>query len=107
MDKWGGDGTKHEQYNEGGIKHHKGMVNTTGDYEFNVCPMPCNFSQINQNMPPNTKVEFNIEFNIEFNSAEFALMARKYKADGTSTAAVIVDKVSSEVMVKKSFVRVF
>ena len=28
--------------------------------------------------PPNTKVEFNIEFN----SPEFALMARKYKADG-------------------------
>ena len=43
--------------------------------------MPCNFTQIDQNVPPpppNTKVEFNIEFN----SPEFALMARKYKADG-------------------------
>ena len=84
MDKWGWDGTKHEQYNEGGIKRQKAMVNSTGEYEFNVCPMPCNFTQIDQNVPPNTKVEFNIEFN----SVEFALMARKYKA------AVAANKVS-------------
>ena len=54
-------------------------------------------------MPPNTKVEFDIEFN----SPEFALIARKYKADVTHTAATAVDKVSFEVMVDKSFVRVF
>ena len=54
-------------------------------------------------MPPNTKVEFDIEFN----SPEFALMSRKYKADVTCTAATAVDKVSFEVMVDKSLVRVF
>ena len=58
---------------------------------------------IDQNVPPNTKVEFDIEFN----SPEFALTARKYKADVTHTAATAVDKVSFEVMVDRSFVRVF
>ena len=65
--------------------------------------MPCNFTQIDQNVPPNTKVEFDIEFN----SPEFALMARKYSNDGTGQAAASGDKVSFEVMVDKSFVRVF
>ena len=54
-------------------------------------------------MPPNTKVEFDIKSN----SPEFALMARKYKADGQGTAATASHQVSFEVMVDKSFVRVF
>ena len=78
MNKWGGDG----------IKRQRALVNDTGKYEFNICPMPCNFTQIDQNVPPNTKVEFDTEFN----SAEFALMARKYKADGTGTAAVTAER---------------
>lgn len=51
-------------------------------------------------MPPNTKVKFDIEFN----SPEFALMPRNYKADGQGAPAAASDK---EVMVDKSFVRVF
>ena len=102
MDKWGGDESKPTDY-KGGIEHQKAVVNSTGEYELNVCPLPFNFTQIDQNVPPNTKVEFDIEFN----SPEFALMARKYKADGQGTAATVSDKVSFEVMVDKSFVRVF
>ena len=52
---------------------------------------------------PSTKVEFHIEIN----SPEFALMAKKYKVNGMGTAATAADKVSLEVMVDKSFVRVF
>ena len=78
MDKWEGDDTKPDQYNEGGIKRQKALANDTGEYEFNVCPIPYNFTQIDQNVPPNTKVEFDIEFN----SPEFALTARKYQAAG-------------------------
>ena len=103
MEKWGGDADKPAEYNQGGIERQKALVNSTGEYELNVCPLPCNFTQIDQNVPPNTKVEFDIEFN----SPEFALLARKYKTDGTGTAASASDKVSFEVMVDKSFVRVF
>ena len=63
-------------------------MNDTGEYEFNTYPMPCHFTQIDQNMPPNTKVEFDSEFS----SAEFALMARKNKADGAGTAAVMAER---------------
>ena len=45
MDKWGGDCTKPELYNKGDIKSQKALVNDMGEYEFNVCPMPCNFTQ--------------------------------------------------------------
>ena len=103
MEKWGGDASKPTQYNQSGIERQKALVNSTGEYELNVCPLPCNFTQIDQNVPPNTKVEFDIKSN----SPEFALMARKYKADGQGTAATASDQVSFEVMVDKSFVRVF
>ena len=73
MDKWGADGTKPEDNNQGGIECQKALVNSTGEYELNICPLPCNFTQIDQNVPPNTKVEFDIEFI----SPNFALMARK------------------------------
>ena len=72
MEKWGGDASKPTEYNQAGIERQKALVNSTGEYELNVCPLPCNFTQIDQNVPPNTKVEFDIEFN----SPEFALMAR-------------------------------
>lgn len=78
MEKWGGDEAKATEYNEGGIKRQKALVNGTGEYELNVCPLPCNFTQIDQNVPPKTDVEFDIEFN----SPEFALMAKKYKPKG-------------------------
>ena len=52
MNKWGGEG----------IKRQRALVNDTGEYEFNTYPMPCNFTQIDQNVPPNTKVEFDTEF---------------------------------------------
>ena len=103
MDDWGADESKAAEYNKNGIRRQKVLVNKTGEYEFNVSPLPCNFTQIDQNVPPNTKVEFDIEFN----SPEFALMARKYKPDGTGDAATSADNVSFEVMVDKSFVRVF
>ena len=45
MDKWLGDSTKLAKYNEEGIKWQKALVNGTGEYEFNVCPMPCDFTQ--------------------------------------------------------------
>ena len=44
MDRWGGDGTKLAQYNEGSIKRQKALVNETGEYELNVCPLPYNFT---------------------------------------------------------------
>ena len=44
MDKWGGDGTKLAQYNEGSMKRQKALVNETGEYELNVCPLPYNFT---------------------------------------------------------------
>ncbi|XP_078344073.1 uncharacterized protein F54H12.2-like [Oculina patagonica] len=103
MDKWGGKLDEAAKMNAGGISRQRVMVNTTGEYEFNVCPMPSNFTQVDQNVPPNTKVEFDIEFN----NPEFALMAKKYKDNGDGTAATSSDKVSFEVMVNKSFVRVF
>ena len=103
MDKWEGDATKLTDYNVGGIMPQKALVNSTAEHEFNVCPMPCNFTQINQKKPPNTKVEFYITFK----SPEFALMARKYQANGSGTAATASDKVLFEVMVNKSFIPMF
>ena len=79
------------------------MVNSTGEYEFNVTPIPSKFTQIEQNVPPNTKVEFDIEFN----TPEFALMACKYKDDGNGQAATSSNKVSFEVLVSQCFIRVF
>ena len=49
--------------------------------------MHCNFTQIDQNAPPNTKVEFEIEFN----STEFALMVRKYHINGSGMAAATIE----------------
>lgn len=103
MDKWGGKLDDETQLNASGIRRQQATVNNTGEYEFNVCPIPSNFTQIDQNVPPNTKVEFDIEFN----SPQFALMAKKYKDNGDGTAATAAEKVSFEVMVDKCFVRVF
>ena len=75
-------------------------MNLTSEYEFNVTPIPSNFTQIEQNVPPNTKVEFDIEFN----TPEFALMARKYKDAGDGQVAVMADKVSFEVLVSRRFI---
>ena len=79
MEKWGGKLDDAATQNDSGIARQQNLVNTTGEYEFNVTPIPSNFTQIEQNVPPNTKVEFDIEFN----TPEFVLMARKYKDDGT------------------------
>lgn len=103
MDKWGADAAKPDQYNAGGIQRQKNCINSTGEYEFNVCPLPCNFTQIKQNVPPNTKVEFDIEFN----PSKFCLMARLYKADGTGTVATEAQQVSYQVKVSDCFLRVF
>lgn len=103
MDKWGGKLDDAATLNASGMTRQQVMVNSTGEYEFNVCPMPSNFTQIDQNVPPNTKVEFEIEFN----SPEFGLMATKYKDDGAGVAATASEKVSFEVLVNQSFVRVF
>ena len=91
--KW--TSSKLTNYNVGGITRQKALVKSTAEYEFNVCPT--------FNVPLNTKVEFDIEFN----SPEFALMAGKYKADWSGTAATAADKVSFEVMASKSYVWVF
>ena len=103
MDKWGGKGDEASKWNAAGIARQQATVNTTGEYEFNVCPIPSNFTQIEQNVPPNTKVEFDIEFN----SPEFALMARKYKDAADGALPTSADKVTFEVMVDKCFVRIF
>ena len=48
IDKWGEDATKLSDYNVGGITRQKALVNSTAEYEFNVCPMPCNFTHIDR-----------------------------------------------------------
>ena len=103
MEKWGGKLEDAATQNASGIARQQNLVNTTGEYEFNVTPIPSNFTQIEQNVPPNTKVEFDIEFN----TPEFALMARKYKDDGNGQAATSSTKVSFEVLVSQCFIRVF
>ena len=103
MDLWGGDEDKPELYNAGAIARHKGLVTRNGYYVFNVCPIPTNFNQIDQNVPPNTKVEFDFEFN----SPKFAMMARKYKDAGDGTVATNSDNISFEILPGRSFVRVF
>ena len=103
MEKWGGKLDDAKDLNASGIARQQNLVNSTGEYKFNVTPIPSNFTQIEQNVPPNTKVEFDIEFN----SPEFALMARKYKDDGAGDAATSANNVSFEVMVSECFIRVF
>lgn len=97
MELWGGDSGK----NAPGILRQMSVVNSTGLYEFNVCPIPCNFCRVGQNVPPNTKVEFDFEFN----EAKFCLMARVYKADGAGGPPTATP--SFKIQVDKSFLRVF
>jgi len=102
MEKLGGKVEDAATQNASDIARQQNLVNTTGEYEFNVTPIPSNFTQIEQNVPPNTKVEFDTEFN----TPEFALLARKYKDDGTGQVTTSSNKVSFEVMVSQCFIRV-
>ena len=97
MDLWGGLAT----HNPGGVQRQRICVNDTGKFEFNVCPLPCNFAQIEQNVPPNTKVEFEIEFN----DPKFCLMSMAL--DKSSAAGAVNNTGSFEVMAEESFLRVF
>ena len=102
MEKWGGKLDDAAIQNASGIARQQNLVNTTSEYEFNVTPIPSNSTQIEQNVPPNTKVDFDIEFN----TPEFVLMARKYKDGGDGQVAASSDKVSFEVVVSQCFIRV-
>ena len=89
--------------NDSGLMREKALVGATGKYEFNVSPIPCNFCQIEQNVPPNTKVELRLEFN----DSKFCLTARQAKADGTGTAENDESKIVYEVDTVQSFLRIF
>lgn len=95
MDLWGGGADK----NAPSIRRQQVTVNNMGEYKFNVCPIPCNFCRVGQNVPPNTKVEFNFEFN----AAKFCLMTKM--ADGMGAAPSTTS--GFQIMVDKSFLRVF
>ena len=103
MDKWGGKLDDAIDLNASGIARQQNLVGSSAEYEFNAIPIPSNFTQIEQNILPNTKVEFDIEFN----SPEFAMMALKYKDNGAGAAATSSDRVAFEVMAAESFIRVF
>lgn len=86
--------------NKGGYTRQASVIGSTGKYEFNVCPIPCNFCQIEQNVPPNTKVEFEVNFN----ESTFALMA---KQDDKETVITDPTKPAYEIDVPRCFLRLF
>ena len=103
IDKWGAKEKDNALYNAARLRRQKACVNNTGTYEFNVRPLPCNFCQVEQNVPPNTKVELDVEFN----DPRFCLMAISYKADGRGAPATSGNNVSFDVMARESFLRIF
>lgn len=110
MESFGGSTVK--DLNKGGLAREMaligqavtrgGSVAHTSQYEFSVNPIPCNFCQIEQNMPPNTKVELDIFFNRD----EFCLVAKDYKAEGDG-GVVSDNKAGFTIDVAKSFLRLF
>lgn len=93
------NGTK----NDGGLMREKALVGETGSYEFNINAIPCNFCQIEQNVPPNTKAELEVFFK----SPKVCLVARNKKSDGQGDVENDSSKVTYDVDVPPSFIRVF
>lgn len=85
--------------NKPGILREHYLVGSKGEYEYNMSPLLCNFCQIEQNVPPNTKVEFDIAFN----TPKFALLSRTYKDTRDGTAQDNAERVFYNIDATKSF----